>query len=62
MPTLLAVRRVLEECETVADAEKLLRGLKRTTAACLTVADAKTSAVFEITRRRWKCVRRPAGC
>jgi hypothetical protein len=48
VPTLLAFRRVLEECETVADAEKLLRGMKRTSTACMTVADAKGAAVFEI--------------
>ena len=30
---LLAFRRVLEECGTVAEAEKLLRGMKRTTSA-----------------------------
>ena len=48
VPTLLAFRRVLEECETVAEAEKLLRDMKRTTTACMTVADAKGGAVFEI--------------
>lgn len=48
VPTLLAFRRVLEECETVAEAEKLLRGMKRTTTACMTIADAKGGAVFEI--------------
>jgi hypothetical protein len=49
VPMLLAFRRVLEECATVAEAEKLLRGMRRTTAACLTVCDKDGGAVFEIT-------------
>jgi isopenicillin-N N-acyltransferase-like protein len=49
VPTLHAFRRVLEECGTVAEAEKLLNGMKRTTSACMTVADAEGGAVFEIT-------------
>jgi isopenicillin-N N-acyltransferase-like protein len=48
-PTLLAFRRVLEECGTVTDAEKLLRGMKRTTSACLTVCDRDGGSVIEIT-------------
>lgn len=48
-PTMLAFRRVLEECGTVAEAEKLLRGMKRTTAACMTICDKTGGAVFEIT-------------
>lgn len=48
VPTLLAFRRVLEECGTVEEAEKLLRGMKRTTTACMTAADANGGAVFEI--------------
>ena len=42
-------RQVLEECATVAEAEALLRGMTRTTTACLTICDAKGGAVFEIT-------------
>lgn len=49
VPTLLAFRRVLEECTTVVEAEKLLREMERTTSACMTVADATGGAVFEIT-------------
>ena len=49
VPTLLAFRRVLEECKTLAEAEKLLRGMKRTTAASLSICDTKGGAVFEIT-------------
>jgi isopenicillin-N N-acyltransferase like protein len=48
-PMLLSFRRVLEECKTVAEAEALLRGMKRTTSCCLTVCDGTGGAVFEIT-------------
>jgi isopenicillin-N N-acyltransferase-like protein len=48
-PMMLAFRRVLEECRTVAEAERLLRSLPRTTAACVTLCDADTSAVLELT-------------
>jgi len=48
-PLLLSFRRVLEECSTVAEAEKLLRSLERTTSCCLTVCDANGGVVFEIT-------------
>jgi hypothetical protein len=49
VPLLLAFRRVLEECETVAEAEKLLRGMQRTTSCCLTICDKNGGVVFEIT-------------
>ncbi|HVK17995.1 MAG TPA: C45 family peptidase [Fimbriiglobus sp.] len=48
-PTLLAFRRVLEECATVAEAETLLSGMKRTTSACLTICDRDGGAVIEVT-------------
>jgi isopenicillin-N N-acyltransferase-like protein len=48
-PILMAFRRVLEECSTVAEAEKLLRDMPRTTTCCLTLCDTKGGAVFEIT-------------
>jgi hypothetical protein len=48
-PLLLSFRRVLEECATVAEAEKLLRSMQRTTSCCLTVCDKNGGAVFEIT-------------
>jgi len=48
-PLLLAFRRVLEECGTVAEAEKLLRDMQRTTTCCLTICDKTGGAVFEIT-------------
>lgn len=49
VPTLMAFRRVLEECSTVAEAEKLLRGMKRMSTVCMTVCDPTGGAVFEIT-------------
>jgi hypothetical protein len=48
-PIMLAFRRVLEECSTVAEAEKLLRGMTRTTTVCMTICDKSGGAVFEIT-------------
>ena len=48
-PLLMAFRRVLEECTTVAEAEKLLRDMPRTTTCCLTICDKKGGVVFEIT-------------
>jgi len=49
VPLLLEFRRVLEECGTVAEAEKLLREMQRTTTCCLTLCDKTGGAVFEIT-------------
>lgn len=48
-PYTLAIRRVLEECATVVEAEKLLRSIKRTTMNNLAVCDRSGGAVFEIT-------------
>jgi hypothetical protein len=48
-PYLLGLRRILEECTTVAQAEKLLRSMKRTTLNNLAICDRKEGAVFEIT-------------
>lgn len=48
-PYAMCFRRLLEECATVDEAEKLLRSMKRTTRINLAVCDTKTSAVFEIT-------------
>ncbi len=48
-PLLLAFRRVLEECGTVAEAEKLLRDMPRTTTCCMTICDKSGGAVFEMT-------------
>lgn len=48
-PLLLTYRRVLEECSTVAEAEKFLRGMERTSTCCMTICDKNGGAVFEIT-------------
>jgi hypothetical protein len=48
-PIMMAFRRVLEECGTVAEAEKLLRDMPRTTTCCMTICDKNGGAVFEIT-------------
>ena len=48
-PIMLTFRRVLEECSTVAEAEKLLRGMPRTTTCCMTICDKRGGAVFEMT-------------
>jgi predicted choloylglycine hydrolase len=57
-PYALCYRRLLEECTTIAEAEKLLRSMKRTTTTCLAISDKKGSAVFEITPKEL-VVRRP---
>jgi len=51
MPMLLAFRRVLEECSTVEEAEKLLRTkeMERTSTTCMTICDKNGGAVFELT-------------
>jgi hypothetical protein len=51
IPYTLAFRRLLEECSTIAEAEKLLRGLKRTTTLNLAVCDKNGGAIFEITTK-----------
>ena len=48
-PLLLTFRRVLEECGSVAEAEKLLRGMSRTSTCCMTICDRHGGAVFELT-------------
>jgi isopenicillin-N N-acyltransferase like protein len=48
-PLLLTFRRVLEECGTVAEAEKFLRDLPRTSTCCMTICDKTGGAVFELT-------------
>jgi hypothetical protein len=58
VPMIMAFRRVMEECRTVAEAEQLIRSIKRTTAVLLTVCDRKGGAVFEITPKT-VAVRRP---
>ncbi len=48
-PYPLLFRRVLEECRTVAEAEKLLREAQRTTYLNLAICDKTAAAVFEMT-------------
>jgi predicted choloylglycine hydrolase len=48
-PYAMNYRRILEECATVEEAEKLLRTMKRTTRNNLAICDQKGGAVFEIT-------------
>ncbi|MBP3954136.1 hypothetical protein J8F10_02340 [Gemmata sp. G18] len=48
-PLLLSFRRVLEECSTVAEAEKFLRNMPRTSTCCMTICDKTGGAVFEMT-------------
>lgn len=57
-PLLLMYRRVLEECATVAEAEKLVRGMERTSSTCMTLCDKQDGAVFEITPKSVE-VRKP---
>jgi hypothetical protein len=52
IPYALCLRKVLEECKTIAEAKKLLASLRRTTTINLAVADRTGVAVFEITPRR----------
>lgn len=49
VPFAMAYRRVLEECATVDDAVKLLRGMRRASVTSLAVADAKEAVVIEVT-------------
>jgi hypothetical protein len=51
-PYALCFRRLLEECATVEEAHALLGRLRRTTICNLAVADARRTAVFEVTTRR----------
>jgi isopenicillin-N N-acyltransferase like protein len=51
VPMLFLFRKILEECATVEEAEKVLKAHPRTTWFCLTVCDAKGGCVFEVTPR-----------
>jgi hypothetical protein len=50
-PYMLALRRVLEDCSTVEEAEKLLRSMRRATMHNLAICDRNSAAVFEITSK-----------
>ena len=55
-PVGLMLRRILEECETVEDAEKLLRQCQRTTYLTIVVCDKRRAAAIEFTPKS-VCVR-----
>jgi isopenicillin-N N-acyltransferase like protein len=59
VPLVCCFRRVLEECATLEDAEKVVRSLRRTRSANLAVCDRKRAAVLEITPKN--VVVRPAS-
>jgi hypothetical protein len=60
-PYTLALRRVLEECATLTEAEKLLRSLKRTVMQNVAICDKHQGAVFEITPKNLVVRRAPDG-
>ena len=51
-PLMLTFRRVLEECATVAEAQKLLQSVKHNTWMNLAACDRQRAVVFEITTRQ----------
>lgn len=57
-PMTLSFRRVMEECSTVAEAERLLRSVKRTTYLSVAVADRQSAVVLELTPKN--VISRPA--
>ena len=57
-PKLLLLRRVLEECATLDEAEKLMTAATRTGMMAVTICDTKEGAVLEITPK--SVVRRKA--
>jgi isopenicillin-N N-acyltransferase-like protein len=60
MPIHFCYRRLLEECETLEEAEKLFRTMKPSAYNNLLVCDRRGAAVFEFTPKNM-VVRRPAG-
>lgn len=48
----LALRRVLEECTTIEEAERLRRSLRRTIMQNIAICDKHRSAVFEVTTKQ----------
>jgi len=51
VPMMFLFRKILEECKTVDEAEKILKENQRTTWFCMTACDAKGGCVFEVTPR-----------
>lgn len=60
VPLALTYRRILEECSTVEQAQKLLEGTPRTTFMNLAVCDRESAVIFELTPKSVG-VRRPEG-
>ena len=58
VPVEMCFRRMMEECKTLDEAEKLLRSLKPSTMCNLAICDKQSAVVLEITPRH--VVRRPA--
>jgi hypothetical protein len=58
VPLTVGLRRLMEECDSVAKAEKLVRSVQPTSMCGLILADKKDAAVFEITTKNVE-VRRP---
>ena len=51
VPMLMLFRKILEECSTVDEAEKMLKESKRTTMFSVTACDKKGGCVFEVTTK-----------
>ncbi|HWG45616.1 MAG TPA: C45 family peptidase [Gemmataceae bacterium] len=51
-PLEVGMRRLMEECTTISEAEKLCRSLTPTTMILLTLCDKKAGAVFEATTKQ----------
>ena len=51
MPMLFLFRKILEECTSLDEAEKMLKANARTTWYCVTACDPKGGCVFEVTPR-----------
>jgi hypothetical protein len=51
VPMMFLFRKILEECTTIEEAEKVLKANGRTTWFCMTACDAKGGCVFEVTPR-----------
>jgi predicted choloylglycine hydrolase len=52
IPYALCYRKILEECTTIAEAKKLLEGLRRTTTTNLVLADREGVAVLEVSPKQ----------
>jgi len=60
-PTAVIARRVLEECSTVADAERLLRSVKPAGRSIFFACDRDGGAIFEVTPNTIVVRREPGG-